>query len=140
MKKIFLLFFFFTGITFVDAASIVRAQEEQIPVDLTKLTVFYTEVYLNSEYKLNPEIEKVTMEKLNRVVFIVKPYEERENYKLISSVPKKNKYNSSLNYDLTNFQLEEFNPLKYNFQFYENYNQFFRIDNTDYLLMIKSAK
>ena len=59
-----------------------------------------------------------------------------KNYKLLSQVPLFNKYNSSLKRE--SFRKTTFNPLRYTFDFYTNETQVFRVDNTDYYIVIKS--
>lgn len=59
-----------------------------------------------------------------------------KNYKLLSQVPLFNKYNSSLKREA--FRKTTFNPLRYTFDFYTNEAQVFRVDNTDYYIVIKS--
>ena len=59
-----------------------------------------------------------------------------KNYKLLSQVPLFNKYNSSLKREA--FRKTTFNPLRYTFDFYTNETQVFRVDNTDYYIVIKS--
>ena len=59
-----------------------------------------------------------------------------KNYKLLSQVPLFNKYNSSLKREA--FHKTTFNPLRYTFDFYTNKTQVFRVDNTDYYIVIKS--
>lgn len=113
--------------------------DNTLKVDVKNLAKFHNEVYGNSEYVLTPEREKLYLQQLDKVIFIKQPFAENENYKLLSSVLKMDKYNSNLNYDVSNFNYQLFNPLKYNFNYYIKVNQFFRVDNTDYVIMINSA-
>ncbi len=114
-------------------------EDNTLKVDVKNLAKFHNEVYGNSEYVLTPEREKLYLQQLDKVIFIKQPFVENENYKLLSSVLKMDKYNPNLNYDVSNFNYQLFNPLKYNFNYYIKVNQFFRVDNTDYVIMINSA-
>ncbi|RYZ26850.1 MAG: hypothetical protein EOP49_42955 [Sphingobacteriales bacterium] len=60
-----------------------------------------------------------------------------ENYTLLSSVPLKNKYNQALVYDNgSNFNPAQFNALKYLFSFYPIQDMTYRVDNTEYVIII----
>lgn len=59
-----------------------------------------------------------------------------KDYKLLSQVPLFDKYNASLKREI--FNSSKFNPLKYSFDFYTKQTQVFRVDNTDYYVVIKS--
>ena len=106
-------------------------------VDVNKLPFFFEQVHLGSEYKLTPEIEVIYTEYLSRISFINQVFENNETYPLLSTVGRKNKYNPNLKYDL--IDINSFNPLMYQFNYSKSINQFFRIDNTDVLIMIKST-
>jgi len=71
----------------------------------------------------------------NRVEILNLPNYPKD-YKLLSQVPLFNKYNSSLKRE--SFRKTTFNPLRYTFDFYTNETQVFRVDNTDYYIVIKS--
>jgi len=71
----------------------------------------------------------------NRVEILNLPNYPKD-YKLLSQVPLFNKYNSSLKREA--FRKTTFNPLRYTFDFYTNETQVFRVDNTDYYIVIKS--
>lgn len=106
-------------------------------IDENKLPALYNEVYSNSPYVLTPSVEKKYKGYLNRVSFIVEKKKSNEQYVLLSSVSHKDKYNPNLNYDLDNFKIEDFNPFKYHFNFNSTEDQIFRVDSTDFLLLIK---
>ena len=108
-------------------------------IDIDKLPLFYNEVYGESEYELSSDITIIYTEYLSRISFIKQGFEKNESYPLLSTVGRKDKYNANLKYDLTDFDLNLFNPLKYHFNYNKSINQFYRIDNTDFLLMIKST-
>lgn len=57
--------------------------------------------------------------------------------KLLSEVPLFNDYNSSLTRD-ANFNINNFNPLKYKLNFFSKGTYVYRIDNTDYFIQVIS--
>lgn len=63
-------------------------------------------------------------------------------YTPISTVPVMNKYNTSLTpFNTDNFTPENFNPLHYQINFTNSkQDQFFWLDNTSYLLIIRRQK
>ncbi|NIK93193.1 hypothetical protein GZ212_13605 [Mangrovimonas sp. CR14] len=73
----------------------------------------------------------------NRVQFIEYPQGNDKPYPLLSEVPLFNNYVQGLTRD-AHPKKETFNPLKYNFSFYERYNLTFRIDNTNWFIIILS--
>lgn len=60
-----------------------------------------------------------------------------EKFSLLSEAGLFNSYNKSLKAD-TSFNINTFNVLKYNLQFYNNGTKIYRIDNTNYFIIIKS--
>lgn len=56
---------------------------------------------------------------------------------LLSEVPLMDYYVDNLQRD-TNFNPQNFNPLKYLFSFYSNGSHMYRVDNTNYFIIIKS--
>ncbi|WP_028871186.1 hypothetical protein [Psychroserpens burtonensis] len=56
---------------------------------------------------------------------------------LLSEVPLMNYYVSDLQRD-ANFNPQNFNPLKYLFNFYSRGTQMYRVDNTNYFIIIES--
>lgn len=56
--------------------------------------------------------------------------------KLLSEVSLFNKYNAKLK--RKGFDKDDFNPLSYNFDFYSKTTQIYRVDNTNYYIIIKS--
>lgn len=75
----------------------------------------------------------------NRIEFIQEPISVDEKFEKLSQKPLFNKYNPNLERD-TNFNKETFNVLKYNLSFFQNYDVVYRIDNTDWLILIHSKK
>jgi len=63
-------------------------------------------------------------------------YAEGETIKNLSSVSLNKKFVSTLAYDDT-YDAATFNPLKYNINFFDKKDQYFRIFNTGYVLKVK---
>lgn len=71
----------------------------------------------------------------NRVEIKSMPNYPKET-KLLSEVPLFNKYNAKIK--RKRFDKDNFNPLSYNFDFYSKSTQIYRVNNTDYYIVIKS--
>jgi len=72
----------------------------------------------------------------NRIKIVNSPMVGDDKYTKLSSVPLLNKYNPSLSRDVV-FDTLNFNPLKYNFNFFSKTASVYRVDNTNYLIVIK---
>ncbi len=72
----------------------------------------------------------------NRIKIIESPYDSQEKYKKLSEVALLNKYNSALTRDMV-FDPLTFNPLKYDMVFSSKLPVVYRVDNTNYLIMIQ---
>lgn len=99
------------------------------------LTEVYGETLQKNVLDNSPRLKSLKNILRNRVEIISLPNYHKD-YKLLSQVPLFNKYNSSLKRE--KFKKAEFNSLKYNFDFYAKQAQVFRVDNTDYYIIIKS--
>lgn len=75
----------------------------------------------------------------NRVTLLLSPVVGDDKYPKLSAVPLLNKYNPNLTRDVV-FDPLTFNVLKYSLNFFTNTNSLYRIDNTDYLIVIKAQK
>lgn len=74
-------------------------------------------------------------------VFVVKTNAALlESYVNLSTIQVRNKYNSALVNDYERFNVSTFNPLKYFFNFYSPVQMNYRIDNTDYMIVIVPAQ
>lgn len=70
-------------------------------------------------------------------VFIVKTNAALlDSYVNLSTIQVRNKYNTALVNDYNHFNVSTFNPLKYFFNFYSPTQMNYRIDNTDYMIVI----
>lgn len=72
----------------------------------------------------------------NRITVVEMPVHEKENYTMLSSVPLLDKYNSNLKRDLV-FDPNNFNPLKYSLKFSSSVTEVYRIDGTNYVIILK---
>ena len=57
-------------------------------------------------------------------------------YPMLQTLGLKNKYNQNLTFDQAGFDPENFNPLKYFFDFYSSEVQRFRVGTTNYVVTI----
>ena len=105
--------------------------------ELKKLREVYGDA-LSSEILNRPSRVLALKEILrNRVVIrkVSKPAAQKP-CPLLSEVPLFDTFVSNLTRDKF-FNPKTFNPLKYNFPFYRRGNQLFRVDQTDYFILIK---
>jgi hypothetical protein len=72
---------------------------------------------------------------LKRTEIVVEKYRQDEKFLKLFSMPLFNKYNINLKKD-TVFTVETFNVLKYNLEFFSKFDKVYRIDNTDFILII----
>lgn len=95
------------------------------------------EVYKDYAAYTSPTHLALYEENLSRVEVKTMPAASTENYTLLSSVDLKNKYNPQLTRDNAgNFNPSQFNALKYLFDFYPKQDKTYRVDNTQYLIVI----
>lgn len=73
----------------------------------------------------------------NRIQIIESPLNDNEKEPKLSSIELLNKYNPALKRDV-DFDPLSFNPLKYNFNFFPKAASVYRVDNTNYLIVIKA--
>ena len=100
-----------------------------------KLVEVYVET-LHDNVLDNPQRLKSIKNILRNRVEVLNILDYPKDYRFLSQVPLFDKYNSSLEREI--FRKSEFNPLKYSFDFYAKQVQVFRVDNTDYYIVIKS--
>jgi len=72
----------------------------------------------------------------NRIKIVVSPVVGEDKYTKLSSVELLNKYNPNLKRD-EGFDPNNFNALKYNMNFFNSQALVYRVDNTDYIIVIK---
>ncbi|MFT3796662.1 hypothetical protein [Flavobacterium sp.] len=73
---------------------------------------------------------------LGRVAVLHKPELAGKKFKLLSSVALQNKYNPTMTRDQV-YHAATFNPLKYNLPMASKQREVFRIDHSDYLIIIE---
>ena len=71
----------------------------------------------------------------NRVDIYQENVKDVSTIPLLSNVPTFNIYNHKLKRPI--FKRNDFNPLLYNFNFFSKTRQIYRVDNTNYLIVIK---
>jgi hypothetical protein len=72
----------------------------------------------------------------NRINIIESELTPNDKYVKLSSVNLLNKYNPALTRDVV-FDPVNFNPLKYDLNFFPKTTEIYRVDNTDYLIVIQ---
>ncbi|KIX22382.1 hypothetical protein SY27_00545 [Flavobacterium sp. 316] len=98
------------------------------------------EVYANhyeSEYLNNIHRKKSVNKLIERIQFVQTPKEKDEKIVWLSSVPLFNKFNKSLKRD-SSFDINTFNIFKYNLDFFTSGTVVYRIDGTDWKIVINS--
>ena len=74
----------------------------------------------------------------NRIVIVNRSNpKDQKKCTLLSEVPLFDAFVSTLQRDLV-FNRQEFNPLKYVFSFYSQGEHMYRVDGTDYFILVKS--
>lgn len=94
------------------------------------------EVFKNCADYAGNEYLPVYKSWLERIEVKQLAYSSTENYTQLSSVSLRNKCNSELSYSDSSYDQVSFNPLKFLLDFETNSLLTYRIDNTDYLLII----
>lgn len=98
-----------------------------------KIEEVYGASFMNDNPTLVQSFSKLLEE---RIKYVQTPEIENEKYPKISSLGLQNKNNQGLTVD-TVFDESTFNPLKYGIQMFAPTKQVYRIDNTDFLMLIE---
>jgi hypothetical protein len=130
------LFLFLSGLSFGQEVRKEDPQVLPILIDERLLSKFFVEVHQGSEYVYDSERERIYKEQLSRIEIIYIPYVENIHHPKLSTIEKMTKYNQNINFDLSNFNPNNFNFIKYGFNFYSSSDQFIRVDNQDYIIHI----
>jgi hypothetical protein len=94
------------------------------------------EVYPESFFDNQPDLMTAFLELLSsRIEYRIEPPFSGEKYPKLLDQPLMNKFNNTLTVD-TIFDPKTFNPLKYGIAFFTSQTQVFRINNTDYIMII----
>ncbi len=133
MKKIipalFTLGVFLTPATLTAQTTSLEAKAQQ----------FISEVYKNCTQSTEDSEIKDYAERLSRIEIVPLSEYTSEDYTLLSKVDFKNKCNADLQYDnATNFNPSAFNPFKYGLSFFPKSDKAYRVDNTQYIILIHS--
>lgn len=110
--------------------------QSNITPDLVKAKTFADEVYANCMLSAGPNYITKYAEYLTRVEIITETPTVGETYALLSTVPLRNKCNQALTRDENNFNPSTFNPLKYFFYFYSTTEKRYRVNNSNYVIVI----
>lgn len=120
-------------------ASTVSAQTNAAEIAANeRLQAWITEVYRDCPQYASEEYFKIYEEQVRKVsVNNVSDLSNLYNVANLTSVGLKNKCNPDLEYDYgTGFSPENFNPLKYFFDFYSTEDRFYIVDGTNYIITI----
>lgn len=117
-----------------------QAQEkEKINIQVNKIEGYINEVYSAQNVLIKesrPNVHRGLTELLNKRVYFLKSNKVIEKATLISSQPLFNKYNQNIQ-NYTVFNPSSFNPLRYNLPFWSVSASIYRLDGTDYYLVIE---
>lgn len=134
-QSLFLLFLSLS--LFVNFQSDAQSKSEYDPAFKAKVEKDASEYFKNAPQFRTAEYMPMYLEKLSRVEIKTKPIETGENYVLLSSLVLLNKYNPLLKRDdAASFNPETFNPLKYNFYYFPKKDVTYRVDRTNYIIII----
>ncbi len=115
----------------------------QIKIDQSKVNTFAKYVYSNCLDYTSTEHLEIYKNNISKIE-IFKLSEKGEttySISLLSTIQLKNKCNHALTHDdEKTFNIESFNPLKYMFNYHSSKDQYFRVDNTDYVIKINATK
>ena len=130
MKKLLLSLFF---LIYISVISNSFSQEIEMH---PKTLQFSTEVFKDCMQYTQQQYLMEYSKQISQVSIIELPENKRQSLPFLSQVPLKNKCNSQLVRDELNFDNQNFNPLKYFFNFYSENDQYIQVDNTSYVILI----
>ncbi len=115
------------------------AQEQPTPITAADVDPRIVEVFGNDLQTLVLN-DPHRLRALNQILFerheiIVEPYTSGEKYTKLSTIPLFKYSNPNLERD-TVFDRDTFNILKYDLQFYAPSVKIYRVDNTDFLIVV----
>ena len=137
--KILLLKLLFVVVFFCSFAPVCK------PINYTEIQMeqFIREVYADQADLLVFKSKSDRFKLLTSFLQRVEVGEFREfsgkKFRLLSEIELLNKYNPSLQRDAA-FDPKTFNPLKYKFPMLSRTKEVFRVDSTDYLIIIEAVK
>lgn len=131
---------FFTLILFAilgSHLSYAQAKSEYDEAFKLKVEKEAKEYFKNAPQFRTAEYMPMYLETLSRLEIKTKPIEKGEKYVLLSSLQLLNKYNPELKRDdAKSFNPETFNPLKYNFYYFPKKELIYRVDSTNYIIIV----
>lgn len=133
MKKTFITSLFLTSFALVGFSQTPNLNN---PALLAKAQAFTNEVFINCPVFTDSVYVASNAEIISRIEVAIEPYQSTESYKLLSTVLFKNKCNPALTRDELNFNPTNFNPLKYFLNWYPNTVTKYRVDNSNYVIVV----
>jgi hypothetical protein len=130
MKKLLLSLFF---LIYISVISNSFSQEIEMH---PKTLQFSTEVFKDCMQYTQQQYLMEYSKQISQVSIIELPEYKRVGLPFLSQFPLKNKCNSQLVRDELNFDIQNFNPLKYFFNFSGENDQYIQVDNTSYVILI----
>ncbi|MFD0962671.1 hypothetical protein [Pseudofulvibacter geojedonensis] len=115
-----------------------QVKAEKLNNSPRQIKKYINEVFLNQANELvyqNPVRYSAIQSFFNRYFILEKVPVANEKIPKLSKVKINDKYNSYLQHD-TDFNALEFNPLKYQLDFFPNTKKMYRIDNTNFVIII----
>jgi hypothetical protein len=101
-----------------------------------KTIEFSSEVFRDCMEYTQPQYLAEYSDQISRVSLIILPEYKRVGLVFLSEFSLKNKCNSDLIRDNNQIVPENFNPLKYHFNFYSEIDQYIQIENSSYVILI----
>lgn len=126
----------------INAQEVIYESKQTIVKSNPSLTDDYITAVFGDNVVIGSQHHKSLVDLLqNRVEFtkLVKSTASDKDYPNIDQVPLFNKYNQSITRDTT-FDENTFNVLKYDLIFFSNFTKIYRINNTDWVIIIKPLK
>ncbi len=126
----------------INAQEVIYESKQTIVKSNPNLTDDYITAVFGDNVVIGSQHHKSLVDLLqNRVEFtkLVKSTASDKDYPNIDQVPLFNKYNQSITRDTT-FDENTFNVLKYDLIFFSNFTKIYRINNTDWVIIIKPLK
>lgn len=107
------------------------------PTSKAKIQSFAQDIYKNYPSYITPTLLSVFEEHYSRLELKQVPFTSNENYFLLSKTILINKYNPDLKRESgQSFAPASFNPLKYGLDFDAKEDKYYRIDDTDYIILV----
>ena len=101
-----------------------------------KTIEFSSEVFRDCIEYTQPQYLSEYSDQISKVSVIILPEYKRVGLVFLSEFSLKNKCNSDLIRDNIQIVPENFNPLKYHFNFYSEIDQYIQIENSSYVILI----